>query len=385
VSNDSNPKDDAGATSDPKSVAHARRLFTQLRVKEGFTVTYKDLEAEGFKPASQSLINDGAYFEARPQLGVKRVKNQFVPIGYSEAAAWVFAERRITERKRKENLGELAAEVLWGRRLDWDACLSPPSGQKKAATSDATRTQIQIIRYLLRCRNTPSLTSFAPRIDRMIEYLKSYWEKMHRVVCLDAGTTNEAVAKVIAREQTRTTERTSALRVLTNCPEIEYLLADPSLYVNVIGLGGGLRKDTMAHAGELAFRSLNALGVHFDVALIGTTSVLSTLDRQPRAFMCDSEDEAIIKSKCLALSDCKSIIMDSTKLRKKTTSSFMFAQATSDNLDLVITDNGILADPESVKIWNGLWLAGIVVILAATGDEKEDHTARDHLRFIPQE
>jgi hypothetical protein len=63
----------------------------------------------------------------------------------------------------------------------------------------------------------------------------------------------------------------------------------------------------------------------------------------------------------------------------------MFAQATSDNLDLVITDNGILADPESVKIWNGLWLAGIVVILAATGDEKEDHTARDHLRFIPQE
>jgi DeoR/GlpR family transcriptional regulator of sugar metabolism len=188
-------------------------------------------------------------------------------------------------------------------------------------------------------------------------------------VALDAGTTTEAVARELATVEW-VAARLSALRIVTNSPRIEETLEPPGRPVEVVGVGGALRKDTAARTGWLAELCLKSWNITFDVAVVGTTSLLFDGLGRPGAFACDSEDEARTKTMFLDSAALRCVVMDSSKFTKQASSSFSFGRVDPRVIDLVVTDGDTPGDDRARRCVGWLWESGIAVLEAGpTGAE----------------
>jgi len=244
-------------------------------------------------------------------------------------------------------------------------------------------------------------------VQRVSDKIKNYLDKPRRCCALDSGTTTEQVAHALSGVRGAVPDPFTNLRKLTlvsNSLEIVSVLKSPDIFVEVVLVGGRLQKETGALTGSLSEKCLDNWGLSIDIAICGTTSLLS-YDRTwlPRngenitssdsseyvikGFQCDSQEEADTKAALLDLnrSQLRAVVMDGTKFNKNRSSVFTFAALSSQNfgspsIDLVITDEGPNRDDykkenrdereyekaredyqEGIE---GLWKSGVAVLVA---------------------
>jgi len=199
--------------------------------------------------------------------------------------------------------------------------------------------------------------------------------KAHRFCAIDAGSTNQyACEKLRERKLVIPDPATglASLTVITNCPSIATHLQDPELPVGLVMLGGRLRKSTVAFAGELTERCWASMGLHPDIAFVGTTSLRSRersiggeTDYELMGFYSDSEEESRTKSTILHQSMLKVVLMDASKCDKDRTSAFIFAPVSREHVDLVITAVPIKEEKNKnfENCVRAMWRAGVAVLV----------------------
>src|SRR6185503_11383758 len=191
-------------------------------------------------------------------------------------------------------------------------------------------------------------------------FLQTYWMKAHRSVCIDAGTTPVAIAKVLSNLRLPDAEGLlRSLDVFTNSFPVLEALRDPQVSAQVAMLGGRMRKDTEAVSGELTRQCLDAWRLHLDIAFVGTANInFAAFD-----LACASEDEALAKSLILNAASLRCVVADSSKFRAVgVPSTFPFSSLNGRSVDLIITDDKI--EPHRV---NRIVERGVVV-LTPSGD-----------------
>jgi DeoR/GlpR family transcriptional regulator of sugar metabolism len=165
--------------------------------------------------------------------------------------------------------------------------------------------------------------------------MEEYWNKKHRLVILDSGSTTAAIARQVAPAKTPdANRRLSHLRVLTNGALVHQELNIATCTHGLIFLGGAERFDTGAVAGTLAEQCLDAWALKADLAVIGTTNL-----NEDMKWCCDHEDEAYIKSRLLDSARVRCLAVDSSKLINPSRgSAFPFAAFSRFMVDIIITD-----------------------------------------------
>jgi DeoR/GlpR family transcriptional regulator of sugar metabolism len=108
-------------------------------------------------------------------------------------------------------------------------------------------------------------------------------------------------------------------------------------------IGGTERPDRKSICGELALLWLRACHhegkmISLDLAIIGATGIESSRYNPP-ALGCDSAEEQGLKSRLLAMSHFRIVVMDSSKIVSGSNNS-VFANVSDGDIDLIVTDCG---------------------------------------------
>lgn len=156
-------------------------------------------------------------------------------------------------------------------------------------------------------------------------------------IFLDSSTTVFALAQQFELEPSR------ALTLVTNSPAIGYLFTAP--YVHVITVPGEVDQSLRSITGRWAAEFLE--GLSFSVAFVSAAGI--TVER---GLMTTQRDLADVMRVALRRSDRHVALMDSTKFDTPA----LISMATLDDLDLVITDNGLAQSIEDRYMSNGLHL-----------------------------
>ncbi len=255
--------------------------------------------------------------------------------------------REAQEKDKKQEIGYFAASLVRGVDTQSSLDLSPSIG---CVPIDHILAQLQ---DFLKWPPADYLQLII-KSNAIMEYLCSYWgwdpinnryngtSKRHRLVTLDSGTTVQRIA--IALKDLPLPDMITGmggLRVLTNSPDILHILADSNNLIDVIAVGGRVRKDTSAMTGTLTQRILEQV-VTFtsDISFVGTTNV----NLANMTLGSDSEDESIGKTLMLANARLKCCVADSSKFSDHVVSSFPFASIAPSSIDILLTDHSVDGD-----------------------------------------
>src|ERR1051325_991410 len=238
--------------------------------------------------------------------------------------------RESIESKSKTAIGRFGAGVVWG----------PQDRESVDQDLAAAATRMDVKRQLTATASTSKYPLAAIKATEITNFLARYWEKSHRSVSLDSGTTTARLGSILAKLPLPDPNNgLSGLDVFTNSSLITDIFRDPRIRVGVAQIGGRLRKDTDAFTGELARRCIDSWNLNLDVALVGTTNIEV---RRSFEFGCDSEDEAVTKSLMLSRASLRCVVADSSKFREHAiSSSFAFCPINCNSLDMVITDHSV--------------------------------------------
>lgn len=376
----------APATSQTRGVPR-RRFIIQEVLRHGF-VSFE--EVKGKFPGgnvSQAQTDDAAFFDAHA-IPIIRAANGFA---LSSARYWTWELREQDRSPEKKAIGGFCAALLLRRIADDDAArenfedaiftqLRAQIDSKKPRKASPSSLVDLVTKYRLQASAEENvvkaldsvLNDFAkpksphPEQTSVDVLLTDFMKKPHRHAILDAGTTTAAIAAALAEIAPY---HSVALRVVTNSPKLERLLEDPRIPIDVIAIGGQLRKDTAAHAGDLTDLCWSKWSLESDVAMIGATSLRFDHSKRPRAFACDSESEAHAKAQLLENSRIKCVVFDSSKFDKESSSSFEFAKASSQQVHIVITDSNTMEHKGAKPCIDWLKRQGIIVLEAPMRDK----------------
>lgn len=152
---------------------------------------------------------------------------------------------------------------------------------------------------------------------------------------LSAGTTTLAFARVLAQRNVR------GVTVITNSLPVASTLFQSRC--KVILLGGELRNDSMDLIGPAAEKNLEEY--HVDYLVSGCDAAIAD-----QGFYTSDMSLANLEQKSLRIADHAVIICDSSKFGKRALTRF----ARSDEIQLLVTDEGISADDHSVLRRSGM-------------------------------
>jgi DeoR family transcriptional regulator of aga operon len=155
------------------------------------------------------------------------------------------------------------------------------------------------------------------------------------VVAITGGTTTTEVARALAtRADLHAPSTGTAMTIVTNAINIANELTVRS-HISLVVLGGIVRPQSYELTGRLASRALEEMSI--DWAILGGNA----LDLQT-GLTCHNEGEATIASDIARRAAKRMVVLDSTKLNRKS-----FARICSmSDIDLLITDSS--ADPAFV-------------------------------------
>jgi DeoR/GlpR family transcriptional regulator of sugar metabolism len=348
----------------------ARRQYILEQVKLHGYVLFSDIAAQkGFSAGWQSLKGDAEFFKAL-KLGVELKKGKFIRSGHNVKST--YEDRKSERETAKKAIGELSGALIWGTSCDTLNGLSYVTPSKEMILNQLDRKKSG--------GKNKNLT--LNLVLKLRDLLIQYWNKKHRYVAIDAGTTNEQTAQYLSKKEAPDSAAgLSSLTILTNAPHIENILEDTSTDTEVVMIGGQLRKDTLAYTGLLSDQCLNAWQIQFDVALVGTTSLDMRHGGKALCFACDSVDEARTKGLLLEKADIRCVVMDSSKCGRFRSSAFIFAPVSNNFIDLIITDKEIqdlvITDDgirkrtiseykkhKSETVWDAINRAGVGILVA---------------------
>jgi len=344
------PTDKTGKQS-IRTLAQARRDYILERAVAGREVTDADIAHEGqargmkWGTSAQSFKDDADYF-TQHRLPVVRVyrENKFV---LNHEHQFPYEIRKKHDEPQKRAIGQLAADLIRGATK---------------ATQGVQFTSQELLAMLEQNQGCPSGKE---AVERLCGKLRSIYDKYERLCCLDSGTTTLQVAEVLREgyQGAILPDPLSALRVLTfltNSTDIAWSLSRVKAEIQVIMLGGRLRKETQAYAGSMARACIAAWNMNLDIVMVGCIGVKRSYEgggdggREIRGFMSDTFEEAELKQALLARSLVKAVLIDSKKLKGDATKNaisvghYPFANLNCDEVNLLITDStrGIEAEVE---------------------------------------
>jgi DeoR/GlpR family transcriptional regulator of sugar metabolism len=361
-----------------------RRFIIETVEKRGF-VPLSELEKAEHSTHPQTLKDDEKWLSGHGLL-IKRTESGFAS-ARPEARYWLYNERKKEQEKEKQVIGQFGASLIaasttgaWKSRWQDKLLQQLTTAEKTRASSrknvDTPEAQLlrgyarqlqadqlfSVVRKDLETRETDGVSRKERETAEFIHaFFNDYAAKRSRHVALDSGTTSAAVALALKE---LSVGRLVKLTVVTNAPRIEQILDHPDIPIDVIGLGGKLRKDTLARTGHLLDVCLSAWGLEMDISLIGATSIRFDHLGRPRGLACDSESEAHTKALLLERGTLRAVIMDSSKCNKSASSSFEFCDVGSQSVHMIITDNGISKTKRCKECLEGFRKQGIVVLQA---------------------
>ncbi|MHC4441200.1 MAG: sugar phosphate isomerase family [Planctomycetota bacterium] len=300
------------------STADRREFIRTSVLDQGKTLAFDELR-QSFSVSNTALYADGKYFAKQSEPIMIRDK-AFVR---SEDHLKLFGRRRQRRHSEKDVIGRMAANIILR-----------PLGSEEPQHQPESNTDFESNAASL--LKQPSNSKFH-MADDLNGKLMAYWNKPHRVAVLDSGSTTETVARHISEVRTPDPKHhLASLEILTNGLMIMNALKNSTH--GIITVGGNLRSETEATAGILADWCLKAWqNLEPDIAIIGTTNLNERYD-----FCCDSIEEAVIKSTLLHIARIRCIVADSHKLISFGGSSYAFATFSRSQVDIIITDTGIL-------------------------------------------
>jgi DeoR/GlpR family transcriptional regulator of sugar metabolism len=325
----------------------ARRQFILKKANLNGSVSFDEIRKGGFKDVGwQSLKGDAKLFK-NLNLGVQLLEGEgkFVLGSPAKNVPWTYNIRKEEDSEQKEAIGELAVALIWGPKI-----------VKKKKKEEYIWPSDKIQR---------SMEPLKPNSENELnKRFWQYWHKKHRYCAIDAGTTTAMAAQYLTTKKPLSAQVGAvSLTVVTNAPKVEEVLQPPSVDVEVVMVGGQLRKDTMAHTGLLCEQCLDSWKIRPDLTMVGTTSLTNIEESKEFYFMCDSPDEARTKGVLLQRADIRCVLMSSSKCARYRSSAFIFASLSPDLVDLVITDEQI----KDKEVWDRLHKSGVNVLIAETG------------------
>jgi DeoR/GlpR family transcriptional regulator of sugar metabolism len=316
-------------STDTRADVEKRRTYIRETVEMHGELACKDIPKE-LQAGRQSYQLDADSF-TKNGLPIRLDRGRFV----QTFGPWTYESRKHENMKAKEAIGRVASAMVWGSKEERAEIRKKLTEEKEVG------------------------------LELLDGFFEDYWSKKNRFVALDAGTTTLKIAEHLTSERGGKRRRVlpdeeaglAALRLVTNCPKIEAVFENPLDRTEVLLIGGALRKETRSHSGYLARQCLEAWNLQIDLAMIGTTNLITrqmiedSRIGQYRAagFACDSEEESQIKNELLARSSLRCVVVDSSKFERRLTSAFCFAGLPSKSariptrlVQLVITDDGKL-------------------------------------------
>ena len=346
-----------------RAKARARREFILEQARQAGEVSDGTIAEAGARNgvnwgvSAQSLKDDAEYFRSS-RLPIVRPHRQHKFL-YVTEAHFPYEIRKGVHAQGKEAIGQLAADLIRGA--------SQLQGGVKY-------TQKDIFTLLAQHEHKASHSTTAQSLTRK---LKALYGKYDRLCALDSGTTTLSVAEVFGKTGREMLpdpfSSLKALTVVTNSTDIARSLGHPKSSIQVIMLGGRLRKETQAFAGSLAKTCLESWNLHLDISMVGTVGLEvrkqfldSPNEKELVAFMSDTFEEAETKQALFARSTLRVILMDSSKFLSDAeipinVGHFAFARAAGVDVDIIITDNKQNAEKEIDDCWNN----GVAVLVAA--------------------
>lgn len=336
-----------------------RRHFIIEMAKETGEVTDAQIAAEAGRRgvkwglSAQSLKDDAAYFKKK-NIPIMRPARKSMFLFYRDVTS-PYELRKEEMTSEKEAIGQLAADLIRGATV---------------RAGGVKYTRQHILASLKEYERDVAREKVARGVARK---LKAIYEKHDRFCALDSGTTTLKAAGIFEQHGRDMLPDLSSplksLTMLTNSTDIAVCLAKSS--IQVVMLGGRLRKETHAFAGSLAKGCLDAWNIHLDVSIVGTVGLkvrkqfLGTSDEQEfLAFMSDTFEECETKQALFARSTLRVVLMDSSKFKfavetPVTVGHFPFAGVSANDVDILITDNGL-----SEGDIEACWKEGVAVLVA---------------------
>jgi hypothetical protein len=150
------------------------------------------------------------------------------------------------------------------------------------------------------------------RAEELKKNLYSFWAESSRLVAIDSGTTNIAIARYLSQLTIPLAGATlCSLTVCTNSRRIFEVLGPSTIWVKTIIIGGQqlFRSPTIAGTmAELFLRSVPIL--QFGMCILGSTR----LDLDRFAVCSDSQEEASLKNLMMDRSSLRVVCVDDSKL-----------------------------------------------------------------------
>ncbi len=200
-----------------------------------------------------------------------------------------------------------------------------------------------------------------------------FWETTSRLVAIDSGTTNIAIARFLKELPIpMVNSQLCSLTVCTNSRRIFQELGPSKVWVKTIIIGGQqkFRSPTIAGAmAELFLRSVSIL--QFGMCILGSTRI--DIDR---GVVCsDSQEESSIKNLLMERSSLRIVCVDDSKLQQGPgREGYRFASIDPKHIDLILTNCPLRKKGKGGEVEYGSFLEkidsiesrGVPVLLAAS-------------------
>jgi DeoR/GlpR family transcriptional regulator of sugar metabolism len=374
------PEPESSSRQDQLDLADRRREFIIRSVQTNGILTDKEIRDEAersglnWSSSPQSLKEDADYFRQHHH-AIERPKRAGRFVAGRTNFRSTFDVRLDEAKSAKLAIGRFGASLIVGMNTIRNADGSTAPGL--LSTEDEVLSQLKE-----QCPNKPQSNAAFHRLE---DKLSSYFSQSNRTVAIDAGTTTMHVIETLTDDNLvhipHPDSRLHSLHVLTNCPHISRRLEDPASNIEVIMLGGRLRKQTAAAAGYLCELFLEAWNPRLHMCLLGTTSLCNYRRRQGTrdnlqllGFHSDSAEESATKSAILQRSAIRVVLMDSRKLAPERASVYPFAAIGGEHVDLVVTDNDLRTENRKHydDCMQALWRSGTAVIALDNSKSKSE-------------
>ena len=302
---------------------------------------------------AQSFKDDADYFKRMniPIVRPPRLK-KFVHVARE---IYPYELRKTVLPDEKMAIGQLAADLIRGA---------------SNMESGARYTAGAIFAMLAEHEKIPAHQAAAVNVMRK---LKSIYAKYDRCCAVDSGTTTLRVAQVfqtIGNDMLPDPHSNlKALTLVTNSTEVANALCSPKSSLQVIMLGGRLRKETHAFAGSLAKICISAWDLNMEISMVGVVGIKrrrqfvgTTTEDEFLSLMSDTYEEAETKQALFSRSLLRVVLMDGSKFfpdnEVPAMGHFAFAHLVPEDVDLIITD----AKPGLKDQYELCWKQGVAVL-----------------------
>lgn len=202
----------------------------------------------------------------------------------------------------------------------------------------------------------------------LIFRLQQIWQNNTRRICLDTGTTMDAIADLISTiELPSRYSSLNYLEVITNSRSIFSNLGRPSVKSHCIITGGSQHPRTEALSGPLAESFFDYFKMGMSLSFIGTTVV----DLERRVVGSDHRPDGIMKSKMLERGSVRCVVADHQKFMTSAFKGYYdFADLSNSNIDIVITNEPTheIKGAPTIKEIQGILNKSGIALLAAPQD-----------------